>query len=71
MIDYTNSVFERVSLKLRKFEGIEGCWEWPKSKTKAGYGQLTYLKDGVQKLAYAHRAAFYIANKKRVSDFHD
>lgn len=62
MIDYTESVFERVNMQLKKFSDADSCWNWPLSKTKAGYGQLTYVANGKAKLAYAHRASFYIAN---------
>lgn len=31
------------------------------SRTAAGYGQLAYMHNGKQRLAYAHRAAYMIA----------
>lgn len=43
------------------FAGVDGCWEWPMSRTAAGYGQLTYRRDGRTYLAYAHRAAYALA----------
>jgi len=44
------------------FDGAApGCWEWPMSRTAAGYGQLSYRADGKSYIAYAHRAAFVVA----------
>ena len=59
---YSHSTYERVKDKLSLFSNTSECWEWPMSKTKAGYGQLPYRVDNSTKLAYAHRASFEIAN---------
>ena len=42
------------------------CWEWPMSRTAAGYGQLTYRKGGRTFIAYAHRAAYVLATGEDV-----
>lgn len=55
---YEHSVFDRVARLSAQFEGRSGCWEWPMSRTAAGYGQLSYRKDGKSFIAYAHRAIF-------------
>ena len=34
------------------------CWEWPMSRTAAGYGQLGFDAGGKRSTAYAHRAAY-------------
>lgn len=42
----------------------DGCWEWPMSRTKAGYGQLM-ASDGPQagrRLHYAHRVSYAVNN---------
>lgn len=46
---------------MAQFSG-HGCWDWPMSRTAAGYGQLAYMADGRQSIAYAHRTAYFIAN---------
>lgn len=58
----TESAFARVQARLDEFSCVEGCWEWPLSRTRAGYGQLAYSRDGQQYGAYAHRVAYEIAN---------
>lgn len=55
------SVAERIKMHLDKFSG-EGCYEWPLSKMKSGYGQLS-TSHGSAKLRsahYAHRASYAI-----------
>lgn len=59
---YPQSVFDRVAIHAAKFVGTDGCWEWPMSRTAAGYGQLTYRSNGRTHLAYAHRASYMAAN---------
>lgn len=61
MMDYSDSVFERVKRQLALFSNPDQCWNWPMSKTKKGYGQLTYKSSGKPKLAYAHRASYVIS----------
>lgn len=39
-----------------------GCWEWSLSRTKAGYGQITFYRDGVQYHARTHRLAWALEN---------
>lgn len=57
---YTDYVLNRVREIAKGFAG-DGCWIWPMSTTKAGYGQLGYKKPtGERSIAYAHRAAFAI-----------
>lgn len=58
---YSDSAFARVKAKMEAFSDESVCWEWPMSRTAAGYGQLTYRRDGRTFLAYAHRAAYVIA----------
>lgn len=58
--EYSDSAIARVKLQMHQFSG-DDCWIWPLSKTKAGYGQLTYRSSGKTYLAYAHRASFYIS----------
>lgn len=40
----------------------DGCWEWPKSRTRAGYGQLVICSNGKPQVLYAHRLSFEIFN---------
>jgi hypothetical protein len=44
------------------FFGIETCWLWPKSRTKAGYGQLVICHQGEVSVLYAHRISHEIFN---------
>ena len=61
MKKYPDSVIARVRAMLPT-EPVEGCVEWPMSKTRAGYGQLAYKgDDGKRGTAYAHRAAYIAA----------
>lgn len=57
---YSDSALERTRKHLAAFSDPVACWEWPLSKTAAGYGQLTFRRDGKTHLAYAHRAAFIL-----------
>lgn len=52
---YPSRIIDRV---VALFKDGAGCWEWPMSRTAAGYGQLGYREYGRQKIAYAHRAAY-------------
>lgn len=61
MKKYPDSVISRVRAMLPA-EPVDGCVEWPMSKTLAGYGQLAYKgDDGKRGTAYAHRAAYIAA----------
>ena len=42
--------------------GRDECWEWPLSKMKAGYGQLSRRVHGKQRIFYAHRLSFEAFN---------
>lgn len=64
---YSESCIARVSAKLAAFADASACWNWPASRTAAGYGQLTYRRDGKTLLAYAHRVAFFIATGNEAS----
>ena len=57
---YSQSTIDRVSNLLKQFSG-EGCYEWPLSKTAAGYGQLSNRIACKNRNAYAHRVAHLIA----------
>lgn len=57
---YPENKLARVRDMLSKFNG-PGCYEWPLSKTAAGYGQFSIRIDGRQYLGYAHRAAWEVA----------
>lgn len=59
---YTQYVLDRVEELMSAFGDSDQCWAWPMSRTKAGYGQLAYTINGKKSTAYAHRAAFIIAN---------
>lgn len=45
-----------------EYKDISSCWNWPRSCTRAGYGQISRKIDGSQRLLYAHRVAYEIAN---------
>ena len=60
-MNYSASCIARVDAHLRRLSDVVGCWEWPASRTAAGYGQLTYRIDGQTRLAYAHRVSLFIA----------
>jgi hypothetical protein len=34
------------------------CWEWKARRTKAGYGQLEFAKEGRRVAVYAHRLSY-------------
>jgi hypothetical protein len=53
-----NQIATRTDLKV--------CWEWPFSRNKSGYGQLVI--PGTNTRVLAHRAAFFIANKRWPSE---
>ncbi len=41
------------------FNGVDGCWEWPKSRNpQSGYGQFVVMRAGKRKNISAHRFAF-------------
>lgn len=49
----------RVKAVAKQFDGVSGCWEWPKSlNPKTGYGQLSDWRDGKRILLTAHRVSF-------------
>lgn len=44
-----------------KFNGVDGCWNWPKSiNVQTGYGQFVSRRNGETKMLTAHRAAYEI-----------
>lgn len=44
-----------------QFQGVEGCWEWPRSVNPVtGYGQMTARVDGKTILLTAHRLSFQL-----------
>lgn len=55
---YPPSVYDRALDVLVAFMNSDGCWEWPRSRTKAGYGQISCCVAGKQTIAYAHRIAY-------------
>lgn len=47
----------------KSFNGVEGCWEWPKSlNVQTGYGQFVVRINGQSKVLTAHRVAFDLFN---------
>jgi hypothetical protein len=46
----------------KEFDGVDGCWNWPKSLTSAGYGQYVSCENGKPKHHYAHRFSFEMLN---------
>lgn len=53
------SVIRRVKALAEKFSGVDGCWEWPRSRNpQTGYGQLTGHIDRKLYIYTAHRAIF-------------
>lgn len=62
MYSPNESVQRRVQDALKLFSDNSECWVWPKSKTKAGYGQLSTSNGSAQKveLHYAHRVSFFL-----------
>lgn len=59
-MSYPLRVLDKVRARFQPSK--DGCWEWPASRTAAGYGQLGYREGGRQHLAYAHRAAYFISH---------
>lgn len=59
-----NSVQKRVLKHLSKFSNPSECWEWPMSRTKAGYGQLSTSNGSARsvELHYAHRVSYFLSN---------
>jgi hypothetical protein len=57
---FEDSVIARITTRLAEFSGRDGCWEWPLSRTAAGYGQMAFSVSGKKGMAYAHRAAFHV-----------
>ncbi|QEE24479.1 HNH endonuclease [Rhodanobacter glycinis] len=57
---YQQSTIDRVVAIMADFKG-DDCWDWPKSRTGAGYGQLSNRVSGRNVPAYAHRVAHFIA----------
>jgi len=57
---------ERVVAAVRNvmasFSEPDSCWNWPRSCTSHGYGQIGGQEDGVRFAAKAHRVAFIAAN---------
>ena len=46
---------------IKKFDGQEGCWEWPMSlNCQTGYGQFVERVDGKSKVRLAHRFSFTV-----------
>lgn len=47
--------------KLKAYSKVSpsGCWEWQKSCTRRGYGQISI---GHQRQAYAHRVSYFMFN---------
>lgn len=47
--------------KLKAYSKVSplGCWEWQRSKTGNGYGQISI---GRQRQAYAHRVSYFVFN---------
>ena len=66
MSEYTPplSAVRRVSSHLEAFADKEKCWEWPLSRTVAGYGQLGCSEGSVESRSnhYAHRVSYFIKN---------
>lgn len=57
------SVINRVQATLGEFSDHKACWPWPKSCTKAGYGQLSTSNGSAKsvELHYAHRVSLFIS----------
>lgn len=55
------SARQYVSRLIEEMRGTEGCWVWPLSTTRAGYGQLARREGGVAVHYYAHRLAFEVS----------
>jgi hypothetical protein len=64
MYSPNESVQKRVRDAWDLFADDSECWVWPKSKTKAGYGQLTTSNGSAKsfELHYAHRVSFFLKN---------
>lgn len=60
MSAFSISACDRMLALLLTYSG-DGCWEWPKSRTAAGYGQIGFMaRDGNRRTGYAHRLAYEI-----------
>lgn len=54
----------------KPFEGVEGCWEWDRSRNpQTGYGQLSEWVEGTRKLHTAHVVS-YRAHKGPTEGLH-
>lgn len=56
------SVQTRVLLRMSEFSDPNTCWNWPMSRTKSGYGQLSTSNGSskTRELHYAHRVASFL-----------
>lgn len=56
------SVQDRVLNHLSNFSDKSDCWNWPMSKTKSGYGQLSTSNGSAKarELHYAHRVSYFL-----------
>lgn len=61
MYSPNQSVQSRVKKHFQVLKGASGCWEWPMSRTHAGYGQLAGMTNGKQVNHYAHRVSYFLA----------
>lgn len=59
---FSESALTRVLAAQAVAKRAGGCWEWTKSRTAAGYGQLSEKHGEGRRVVYAHRVAYFLAN---------
>lgn len=53
---YVNRFWTRVD----RSGGIYACWPWTRGKLRDGYGTFSFMVDGIEHKARAHRAAYLL-----------
>lgn len=61
-INYTSKDVELFWNKVDKSGGNNACWIWLGSRSKFGYGKVTFYKNGVYSYSSSHRFSWEITN---------